>query len=231
MTGQEVIDNVRSELLEASAAFWTDGELLRWLNDGERDFVNKVRGIDKISTVNTVAGRATYPLPASFLSSKAVFYNDILEDNTDQWRRLDPTTLEKLAQENPDFMSDDESKRDVPRVYTIFANELHVVPVPKDSGKQIKMFHKGKAVPLTALSQSLNIDDSLADGLKAYILQQAWAKEKEFQLSAMWGEKYKDYVGEGRRFYNRMIGDAAFQIDVESDIPFGHSTRPNTWTW
>lgn len=231
MTGQEVIDNVRSELLEASAAFWTDAELLRWLNDGERDFVNKVRGIDKVSTVSTVAGRNRYPLPASFLASKAVFYNDVLSDGTDQWKRLQPTTLEKLAQENPGFLSDDEAARSIPRAYTIFANELYVTPTPRDDGKQIKMFHKGKAVPLTALSQSFTIDDSMADGLKAYVLWQAWAKEKEFQLAAMWEQKYKDYVGEGRRFYNRLIGDAAFQIDVESDQPFGNSTLPNTWTW
>ncbi len=219
MLVSQVIADVRSELLEPVAGFWTPDELLRWANVAELDFVNQVRGLDGISTASSVAAQANYPLLNNFLSSKLVLFDD-LQGSTHNWTRLKPTTLEKMSQEHPDFLDVSTEKLGVPSEYMIWRNEIWLYPVPKDTGQDIKLFHKVKPTSLTDVSQSFSIDDSLCPAITAFILWKAWSKEKETAQSQKQESEYMRRVGEGRRFYGRLTGDLVNQIDVPTDIPY-----------
>lgn len=52
-TQENIITNCRSLLNEATASFWTDAELLRYINDAERDIAITSGCIQKIDTVTT----------------------------------------------------------------------------------------------------------------------------------------------------------------------------------
>src|SRR6266404_6062497 len=105
MLASEVIAQVRSALVEPVQGFWTDVELLGWINRAERDFANRTHLFQDIATTSTVLAQSKYPLPANFLSVKALMYNNIgsagLVAATPNWIRLVPSNLEKFAQETP----------------------------------------------------------------------------------------------------------------------------------
>lgn len=225
MLASEIITDVRRELLEPQAGFWSDAELLRHLNRAEKDFINRTRILEDTAFLSTTIGTMDYQLPTNWLSAKAVFYNT--KENAsddDAWTRLVPTTLEKMSQEHPNFLATetDTDLQATPEKYWIWQNRIHLYPAPRNSkDSDLYLFYKSKPTALTATSQSINIDDSLSEAITAYILWKAWKKSKETSLAAEQAAIYAEYIGQGRRWANRRSGDQRNKFDIESATPFG----------
>lgn len=234
MTAQEIITRVRQELVETVGSFWSDTELLALLNKAERDFVNRTRILEDRATLDIVAGQSRYPLPANWLSARAVFYNDKQGDASarDRWRRLVPSNLEKRAQENPNFLSTETEAQGVPHTYWIWGRELIVEPTPKfDGTADLVLFFKSKPIPLADATKSINIDDSLSDGLEAYMLWKAWKKEKEIDLADEARAEYAEFVRQGLRFAKKQSGDQKFRLDIESATPIAGPAANDPLFW
>ncbi|MCP4668836.1 MAG: hypothetical protein GY849_21065 [Deltaproteobacteria bacterium] len=69
-----IITNARSLLNEASASFWTDAELLVWLNDGMLDIAARSHCLEETESVNLVADTIEYSISANYVTVKAVVY-------------------------------------------------------------------------------------------------------------------------------------------------------------
>ena len=142
------------------------------------------------------------------------------ETEDDAWRRVYPTSLEKKAQENPNFLSTIEDRRGTPQKYDIWGNTLYLTPSPRTSvAGDLYLFYNAKPIPITATTQEINIDESLSEALNAYILWKAWSKSKETALADEQKQIYASYVGEGRRWKKRRSGDARNLFDIQSSIP------------
>lgn len=222
MLASEIITDVRRELLETTGVFWSDTELLRHLNRAEMDFINRTRLLEDSAFLTTTPGIADYPLPDNWLSSKMVLFNTKEnETDDDSWRRLEPSSLEKMGQERPNFLNTTTDHRGTPLRYWIWNKRIYIWPAPDTStAGDLYLFYKSKPTPLLATSSSINIDDSLAEGLNAYILWKAWTKAKETALAEEQKEIYANYVGEGRRWAKRRSGDQRHKVDIISAIPF-----------
>jgi hypothetical protein len=217
----EILTNVRAELVEPVAGFWTDAELLRIANRGEADYVRRTRCLEGKYLLSTVNGQAEYPLPVNWTSSKAIFYNDPASDGTPNWYRLEPTSLEKMAQENQNFLSTATTSRTKPSKYWVWERSINLFPVPDTDGdSNVTMFFKAKPTPLVTTTDSISIDESLSDAIEAYILWRAWSKEKEYDLATEQASRYADLVREGRKWVKLQTGDKVWQIDVRSPVPF-----------
>ncbi len=219
-TGQQVADFVRGQLLEPVAGFFTDAELLGAVNDAEADFFGWVHGRETILESSTEDGKQVYELPGGVVSIKMVFVNKPDADGNDDWKRLDATTLEKLTQEHPNWLSDSEELRDTPSRFMLYEDSLYLHPVPDEDGLELKVFHFAVPDPLESLADPLNVDDSLVDGIKAYVLWKAWEKDKEPERAAIEAATYKVYLGKGRRFYNRRMGGLRRRLDADSSHGF-----------
>lgn len=220
MTGQEVINDIRQELLEPVPGFWTDPNLLTWINRAEQDYVGRIRGLESKATVSTVAGQASYELPANWLSSVAVFYNDE-QNGVESWYPLEATDFQRLSLETPNFLNSSADSRSKPRQFTIWDKTLYLNPIPDTNGDgNIVMFFKSKPVPLTSANSSINIDDSLAGGLRAFVLWKAWSQEKEFALADQQKQLYDGFVRDGLRWVKLQTLNKVHNIDVRSGVAF-----------
>lgn len=222
MQAQEIITRVRQELVESVGAFWGDTELLNLLNKAERDFNNRTRLLETRATLDIIAGQSRYPLPANWLSARAIFYNDRQGDatNPDRWRRLRPSNLEKRAQENQNFLSTNTESRGVPHTYWIWGREIIIEPVPQFTGSaDLVLFFKSKPRLILSATEQINTEDSLSDALEAYMLWKAWKKEKEPDLADEAREEYYSFVRQGLRFAKRQSGDQRHRLDIESADP------------
>ena len=227
MIAQEIIDDVRNELVETVAAFWSNAELLRLLNRAEKDFCNKVRMLEGKATLSTQVGIMNYPLPSNWLSAKGVTYDNINDDGVHSIQRLRPTNLEKMLQENPSFRDVSTTDRfGCPARYFVWGREIWLDRGP-DKVTTVELWFKSKPIPLTVTTQSINVDDSLSDALYHYMLWKAWSKEKEFDLAQAAEAEYIKFVGEGRRFVKKQSGDQAYSMDIESGMPI---TGNDGWT-
>lgn len=222
MTGNELIIDIRNELQEPVGGFWTDTELLTWINRAEQDYVGRIRGLESQATVGTVIGQNEYPLPGNWMSAVGIFYND-LQNGIDSWRALEPTDLQELSLQNPNFLSTETENRGKPCKYFIWDKRIVLYPTPDVTGDaNVKMFYKSKPVALTLASETMNVDDSLSGGIKAYVLWKAWTKEKEFELAKDQQELYYSFVRDGLRWVKLQSLNKRHNIDVASNTPYNY---------
>jgi hypothetical protein len=228
MLVSELITDVRFELQEPVPGFWTDPELLNQINRAQQDFVNRTRILESDATMDTEVGRSEYVLPADCLSTKAVFYNQdtpAVTPNVKGWRRLEASDLEHVAQRNQNFLSDNTSELDDPIYYYTWGRSLQLVPTPKEDGHQVKIYYKAKPADLLTVSDSLEIDDSLAPALRAYVLWKAWTKEKEMDLARQEEARYFQGVRDGLRWVKLQSGDRVNSIATKAVRGYGYGIQ------
>lgn len=226
MTGSDVISDVRQTLLETTAAFWTDAELLRLINLGEQDYFNRIRGLEGKTATNSEVGRTNYDLPANWVSAVAIFYNDKRTSTSpDSWRSLEPTDIQELSAQNPNFLSSAAENRGVPTRYYLWNRTIYLHPAPDIAGDgNILMFFKAKPTPLTSTASSLNLDDSLSGAVRAYVLWHAWEKEKELGFADEQKSLYFQFVRDGLRWVKLRQLNKVNNIDVRSSRPYTYGT-------
>jgi len=223
MLASQIISDARRELLEYSAQlFWSDAELLRLLNRAEVDYVNRTRILEDRAVMTLEQGRSDYPLPSNWISARLVMMKKVDTDGKTSWCRIYPSNLEKVAQEHPDFIDETVDHQGQPAIYHIWANDIIFTPTPDElSENDVYLFYKAKPIPIiNPATDSINVDEALAEGITAYILWKAWAKEKEMDLAEEQKRIYIDYVGEGRRWVKKKSGDQRYKIDLDSPTPF-----------
>lgn len=229
MTGQELVDDCRSELLERVAGFFGDDEMLRWLNQGERDFSNRVRGFEDVATLSVQAGQSSYPLPANWLSAVAIFFNNKV-DGIDSWSLLEPTDLQEMAAMHPNFLSPQNAQaNDVPNKFFIWNRMIYLYKTPgADGDRTLLMYYKAKPVSLLNLTQSINTDDTLSGAIRAYIMWKAWTKEKELAMADEQKQLYYAGVRDGLRDVKLRALNKLNNLDVRSSLPLSQvRSHPN----
>lgn len=223
MTAQEIIDQVRAALVEPVAGFWSDTELLGWINRAELDFNNRTRILESKAVTGTISGQIEYPLPSNCLSVRLVLFNDAdtASGQTPNWVRIYPSNLEKSGQQTPNFLNTSSGATGTPRSYVIWGRTLLLTPPPLvTAGSNITMFYKAKPIPVALASAQLNLDDSFKDGIIAYVLWKAYEKEQEVDKAAAQQGVYETYVKYGLSWQKKQSGDQRNRLDISSPTPF-----------
>lgn len=73
-TASAIITRVRSRLDETAAKFWTDADLIGWLNEALRDCGRYTRHITDTALVNLTGGVSEYTLPANIIEVENAYY-------------------------------------------------------------------------------------------------------------------------------------------------------------
>lgn len=225
MQVQQLITDVRNELVESNAGFWTDTELLALANRAERDYANKTRCLEGKAYLSTIQGQQDYLLPANFLSVIDIFFNS---PNTTSgvavWRKLNIVSLDKESQLNQNFASGDTTLQGTPIRCWIWNKALYFDPPPNISASSnILMFFKAKPIPLVSSTDTINLDDSLSEAINNFMLWKAWKKEQEDSKAAEYQAAYEQNVRHGLRWVKLQDLGNRKRLDLDSPIGFGAS--------
>lgn len=229
-SGNDIVNDLRAELIEPSPTFFSDARLLALINKAQRKYVSKTRVLQSYAFTSTIQGQADYPMPTDWLGSEKVFYNATTDGVTPNWRPLDATNLEKLGQENPNFLSTASNMQGPPSRFYVIGSTLYLYPKPKSGGQNdIFMFYESKAPTLNTLADTLSVDDSLYDGIFAYVMAAAWRQDNEDAKAKFWmsGDEsnpgiFEKEIGNGRKWKNKRILDGKWKMDIQSYIPYGY---------
>jgi len=223
-TGQDIVNDVRAEVIEPSPTFFSNARMLALVNLSQKEYVRKTRCLQNFAWTSTVQGESAYPMPSDWLGSECIFWNDIV-NGQNNWRRVTPTSLEKMAQESPNFLSSDSQMLGKPQKYYIVGTTLYLFPKPQATGSNdIYMYYQSREIPLTDLSQPLSVDDSLAPGLRAYVLWKLWKQDQEDELAKDQERLFKEEIGFGIKWRNMRTLDLKRKIDIESYQPYTYSS-------
>lgn len=228
MKVSQVLTDVRRELVETSAAFWSDAELLRHFNRGLMDYVNKTRVLEDHAFLSTDAGRSDYPLPSNWLSVRGILHNTPSSDGTANWTRLHPSNLEKFLQERPNFLNVATNAQGKPSFYMIWDKTVYIYPAPSAdnvSDSDLCLWYKAKPVNVTDTNSDIEVDDVLVEAVTEFVLWKAWAKESEDVKAKVHKDEYDRCVLEGLRWSKRQSGDQRIKMDIESSTGFYGGTN------
>lgn len=71
-----IVTNARSYLNESSASYWSDAELLVWINDGILDLATRSKCLDRTENITLITGQLEYTLSNSYIGITSAIYND-----------------------------------------------------------------------------------------------------------------------------------------------------------
>jgi hypothetical protein len=222
-TGQDIANDCRAEVIEAFPAFFQDTYILNLINLAQREYVLETRVVQSMAFTSTVIGQPDYPLPGDWLALDKVLYNDVGTTTTDSWQTLGATSIEKMGQENPNFLSNNTNNFGIPKMYYVFNQTLFVYPKPKTTGtNDLYMFYQAKPINLTSLASQMSIDDTLVPGIRAYVLWKMWTRAQEPSLAAEQYNLYQTELRKGRMWKNLRELDLRQAVDIDSFTPYGY---------
>lgn len=128
-TAQSLIDDVRSRIIEATADFNSDTEILRWLNQGYRNFIAKTEYLEKIKAYRVIANQYEYDVPSDMMSINQIRWQD-------KW----DVTWRDLAEFN-NYTGMSDSTGDRPVHYRLYpsTSKFRVYPIPNASSASTTM--------------------------------------------------------------------------------------------
>jgi hypothetical protein len=227
-----IILDARKELLETSAQYWSDAELIRYINRAVADYVNKTRILEDDAAMSLVQGQADYPLPSNWSSAKEIFIKIVKDDDTYMWKRLYPFSLEKAAQQMPNFLNTTSTNQGRPTRYFIWNHRIWLSKAPDAQfATELHLFYKSKPIPVQSATDTIDLEEDLSEAILAYVLWKAWMKEQEFERADDQRTTYDRYVAEGRKWVKKQSGEQRYRLDIDSPqsldgnfFPFGPLT-------
>lgn len=221
ITGNDIVNDVRAEITEPSPTFFSNTRMLYLINLAQTEYVRLTRVLQSFAFTSSIQGQADYPMPTDWLGSEKVFYNATPDGTTPNWQPLEPTCLEKLAQENPNFLSSASNMQGTPKFYYVIGSTLYIYPRPATAVQNgIYMFYESKAPALSSLTDALSIDDSLYPGVRAYVLSKLWKQDNEKENAKEEMDNFKVEIGNGRKWRNKRMLDGKWKIDIQSHTGF-----------
>lgn len=172
----EALSSVRSRIDEQNVGFWTDAELIRWINEGQRDVARRVEVLQVFNTtVAAVAGTAKYTLPANVIRVHRV---DFVPTGSTQIYHMESRVYDEMDQVwgiNPS------TQRSYPDFYVIWGVpggtglQMQVYPVPSSAG-QFQIYYYRLPVDVVNVGDTLDIPEGWQD--LVYLYAEYCAKRK-----------------------------------------------------
>jgi hypothetical protein len=221
ITGTDIVNDCRAEITEPSPTFFSQDRMLYLIDLAQKEYVRKTRVLQSFAFTSSIQGQADYPMPTDWLGSEKVFYNMTTDGSTPNWQPLDATNLEKLGQENPNFLSTASNMQGTPKYYYVIGSTLYIYPRPALAVQNgIYMFYESKAPTMASLADTLSIDDSLYPGVRAYVLSKLWKQDNEKENAKEEMDNFKEELGFGRKWRNKRILDGKWKLDIQSHIGY-----------
>lgn len=176
-----IIVRARYYLNEATASFWTDAELLTYLNDGTLDVVSRTNCLEAVETEQLVENQITYALSDPYIAIRTVIY----DKGTGNEKGLLRGSLQQIG--HKDKASGE------PVYWTQDQDNVIVYPKPNaansGTGKNIDVYTVKRPAAVAAGAAVL-VPACYDRALILYIVAQAWYKDGQFGKSSRFMAEY-----------------------------------------
>lgn len=181
MNVSDVMTRVRRSFGDESGVQITDADLLRWINDGQRELVKHNETVlETTATANIVAAQQEYTLPADLLILKHITFK------ADGWTSYNPLKAFSFSQFNMmvDSWDGTQNPPDSPSIYTRYANKLILFPIPsKNLTSALKIYYNRKPTDVTNPADALDIPYQYHEVLVKYCQSQAYEMDEDWDAA------------------------------------------------
>lgn len=158
-TLSSLIEQVRSTLDEPQSRFWSDAELIRWINDGLTDVARRSQTLQQYSaTIAGVAGQSKYNLPTDLINLHRVEFTPASSTQTY------PVQLMTRAELDQYWGMDQTTQSSYPWAATVWgfpgtstSLQLQIYPTLSSSGGTINLYYYRLPTPLASVNDIAEI--------------------------------------------------------------------------
>lgn len=186
MNVNDILIRVKRNFGDESGVQITDADIIRWINDGQRQIVLSNEGLlEKVTTADTVAEQQEYTLPVDILILKHVTLKD---QGQESYFRLRPLNLNDFNS-YIDGWDGSTFTRGLPTVYTIFAEKIILFPVP-DFGVTdgLKIYYNRKPVVVADGLDTPDLPELYHESLVKHCLSMAYELDEDWDAAAVKGQ-------------------------------------------
>lgn len=188
MLASDIIDRARILLQDADSVRWTDAELIKWINDGQRAIV-VVR--PDASTANVTLNLTTgtkQAIPADGIRLMDVVRNILA--NGDGGRVVRYVDREVLDSHDPSWHLSTASATVKQYVHDNRDPKNFYVYPPAAAGAKLEIVYSKNPTDATTTGSTLALADIYGEPLLNYVLHRAYSKDAEYQANAVLADKY-----------------------------------------
>jgi len=185
----DVLTHVKRQFGDESGAQIIDEDIIRWLNDGQREVNSIAKVIEAKATTPVVANQYEYDLPA-----------DAANDITAVLVGGHPIPGTSFADYNQNVASNDPARTNIntPQIWSRWGKTITFWPTPGpgDAEKLFTIYYIGSPVDVSDSSDLLSIPDSYYEPLIMYIMSKAYELDEDYEASQNMREQMRIRLSE-----------------------------------
>ena len=204
-TAGDVMTYVKRQFGDESGVQITDTDIIRWINQGQNEIVNKNPMIQATATQTSVVAQQTYSintLAPDILQLEAVIF--------DGWP-LEPTNLERIK---ADLGSSYATTPGTPQYFYVWDNTIYLWPVP-DTEKSIQINYSRHPMSVASAGDLLGVPDRYYDRVCEYVMSKAYELDEDWQGHQTNKQAFEDKLMEANNADKNQIGAFYVAYDYE----------------
>ena len=176
MIVSDIQTRVKRQFGDESGAQIQDADIIRWINDAQRDIASTNDILETKSTITIVAGTNSYQLPTAVQSLYSVWFNGIA---------LEPKTMRQAEELILSIGDISQQSSGQPSIYWIWAGLVTLWPVPNANlTNGLTIFYNRFPVDVTLNSDTPELDVKYHNLIVDFCLQKAYELDEDWQASA-----------------------------------------------
>lgn len=179
MIVSDILTRVKRQFGDESGVQVSDADIIRWINEAQRHIVSTNEALlEKIALKDSAVNQQSYPLPIDILILHSISFQDIGQVS---YTKLKAFSINQFN-EYVDGWDGSTFAPGTPSVFTVFAGQLLVFPIPLVSvANAFKIYYT--RVPTDVVNNGDTPDLPLLyhDVIVKYCMQQAYETDANFQ--------------------------------------------------
>lgn len=190
----ELRADVRAELDEDTAGFWTDAMLNRWINAGNLDIARRLEDLEATELQDSVASQANYDLPSDCLDYKlkrVLYKNDGTNYEPLYW--IDFVQLNSIEGDQSNTLTDTGK----PLRFYLWENDIWLQPVPAAAVTDgLKLYYYKRPATLTEDTDTPEHQTQLHSLIVLYACYRGLKRDTLYTDSQRYFDEYLEGVQE-----------------------------------
>lgn len=211
----DVFIRVQRQIGDTAGAQIIDADVLRWINDAQRDISQQNDVLQKIGSANTVSSQSAYALPTDCQRLVRVAYQGGALQNVsmEQINELIPQHDQTNAQGFP---------AGTPIYYWVYAGMINLWPSPvQGNAGDLTIYYTRKPTDVTSDSSSIDLPDEYFNSVVQYCIVQAYELDTNYYASMLKQQGYEQSVAglKGQRNWEDQNSYPSITAISEYDYP------------
>jgi hypothetical protein len=173
-TVKDISDHVKRQFGDESGVQLTDADILRWINDGQRDIAVKNHILTARASTSVIPGQNVYDFDLQrILNVDAIHVNGVPVEYMQF-----PDVEQYISGQDPE-----RTREGRPLLWYSYANQITLWPKPIEAGT-LTIYYVREPDPATGPSDTLAIPDRYYSALLQYVLAQAYEMDEDWQAAS-----------------------------------------------